>query len=451
MSTIIEQPRFSCALAAQHTVLAIPRALPIVHAGPGCASKTFNTLGSNAGSYGEGFGGGGHVSSTNTSEQEVVFGGEDKLRALIEGALQVLDGDLYVVLSGCTSGIVGDDVVSVAGDFLDQGQPVVGAETSGFKGNNYYGHELVVNSIIEQFVGDVEPEVRPGLVNVFSVVPNQDPFWRGDLEEIKRILEELGLEVHILFGNGCSGVEEWKDIPNAQFNLVLNPWVGLSTAQLLKRKYGTPYFHYPQLPVGGKATSKFLRELAEFAGLDQKKTQQVIQKEEDRFYEYIVSLADFLTDFRNNIPTELYAVGDSAYTLGTVDFLVNELGFDVRGVYAVDDPIDHELQAKLKEYAKELDPQIGETFHIESDGGVIQRDLQERIANSHRAVILGSSWEDQLARETGNLLLHLSIPLVDDVVVNRSFVGYNGGLRLAEELYAGIYRKGKIAVTTQTL
>ena len=71
----------------------------------------------------------------------------------------------------------------------------------------------MVNSIIEQFVGNVTPKVQKGLVNVFSVVPNQDPFWRGDLEEIKRILTGIGLEVQILFGNESAGISEWKNIP----------------------------------------------------------------------------------------------------------------------------------------------------------------------------------------------------------------------------------------------
>ena len=86
MNKLIEQPRFSCALAAQTTVLAIPRALPIVHAGPGCAAKTFHTLSDCSGNQGEGYGGGGQISSTNTGTKEVVFGGENKLRTLTENA-----------------------------------------------------------------------------------------------------------------------------------------------------------------------------------------------------------------------------------------------------------------------------------------------------------------------------------------------------------------------------
>ena len=37
MPKTIEQARYSCALAAMQTVVAIPRSAPILHSGPGCA------------------------------------------------------------------------------------------------------------------------------------------------------------------------------------------------------------------------------------------------------------------------------------------------------------------------------------------------------------------------------------------------------------------------------
>lgn len=449
MSTFIEQPRFSCALAAQQTVLAIPRALPIVHAGPGCAGKIFAFSSYGAGHQGEGYAGGGAISCTNTGEQEVVFGGEGKLRKLVDGAFQVLKGDLFVLLSGCTSGIVGDDVVSVARDFADRGKPVVGAETSGFKGNSIVGHEIVVREIIEQFVGDAAPSVRKGLVNVFSVVPFVAPFWRADLEEIKRVLSEIGLEVNILFGNGSAGVSEWKDIPNAEFNIVLSPWVGLEAARLLKEKFGTPFLHYPVLPVGAKATTKFLREVASTAGIAGEKIDAVVRREEKRFYDYFVSMGDFISDYKNNLPFELYAVGESSYAIGTSDFLVNELGFVPKGIYVIDEPKNEGIK-EVELALASLGDEFAGKLVFEADGGKIQADMRARIGKSGKAVILGSSWESSLARENNNLLVHLSLPLNDDVIVNRSFVGYNGGLRLMEELYAGVFRKGHIASTTQT-
>jgi nitrogenase molybdenum-iron protein beta chain len=449
-TTYIEQPRFSCALAAQQTVLAIPRALPIVHSGPGCVGKTFGFTSYGAGFQGEGYGGGGTVSCTNTNEQDVVFGGEEKLARFIEGAFKVLKGDLFVVLSGCTSGIVGDDVEQVASSFALQGRPIVGVETAGFKGNNYLGHELVVKGIIEGFVGDVE-EVNPkkGLVNVFSVVPCQNPFWRSDLEEIKRILEAVGLEVNILFGNGSAGVDEWKTIPQAQFNLVLSPWVGLETAELLKNKYGTPYLHIPYLPSGAEATSRALREIGVFAGLDPAKVEHVIQREEKRFYSYFISIADFLADFRNNIPFELYTVADSSYAAGLSGYLVNELGFVPEGVYITDDPPQQKYGA-IEKVIVDMAPEFNGTVSFLTDGGIIQEDIRKKLGKSNKAVILGSTWEDKLAAENGNLSIHVSLPINNSVIINRSYAGYNGGLRLMEDIYAGIFRKGNIASTTQT-
>ena len=142
----------------------------------------------------------------------MVFGGEKNLRSEVEGALKIMKGDLFVLLSGCTAGIIGDNTASVARDFAENGFPVVGAETSGFKGRAYIGHEIVVKAIIEQFVGDVERNVQKGLVNVFADVPAQNLFWRGDFEQIKILLEKIGLKVNILFGLTSEGISEWKNI-----------------------------------------------------------------------------------------------------------------------------------------------------------------------------------------------------------------------------------------------
>lgn len=444
MSTIIEQPRFICALGAQMTVLAIPGAFPIIHAGPGCASRLYRIMADECGNQGEVYNSGGHITSTNTTETEVVFGGEKKLRQTVDSALKVLDGKLYVILSGCTTGIIGDDIDSVASEFREEGYPVIAAETSGFKGNNYYGHELVLKAIIEQFVGNVRPNVKKGLVNVFSVVPNQDPFWRGDLEEIKRILTGIGLEVQILFGNESEGLSEWKNIPNAQFNILLSPWVGKNTVELLKKKYGTPYFHYPILPVGGKATSNFLREVGKFANLEKENVEKFIQKEEKRFYNYFVGLADFGTYSRARLPSELYTVGDAEYTLGVVDFLVNELGLTHKKTFIVDDAQGESLKKIIIENAEKYVPSVKDNVILEADGGKISKSLYELIGKSRKAIIFGSTWESFIAERTENNNVLFSLPLSNDVVLGKTFMGYNGGLRLIEEMYSGMFKTKKI-------
>lgn len=451
MSHLIEQAKFSCALGGLQTVLAISKGIPIVHAGPGCASRQFSYLGNGAGYQGEGYAGGGQISCTNSTQSEVIFGGERKLRATVEGTLKVMDGDLYVILAGCSAGIIGDDVKQVACEFADEGYPIVGVDTAGFRGNNYAGHELVVNAIIDQYISYEVPKanVEKGLVNVFSVVPFQDPYWRGDLEEIKRLLEGIGLKANILYGSSSNGFKEWMNIPNAEFNLVLSPWVGLSTAKKLEKIYKTPYLHIPVLPVGLKETGRFLRQVGEFAGLDKENVESFIAKEEKRYKDYFVSFGDLVSDFGCYLPYHLYTVADSAYGIGASKFLIEELGFTPKGFYEIDNP-DSKNKEAVESLLKEIDERYDGNIIFEGDNKVIQNDIEAKLTESGvRSVVLGSSWDKELVTSKNeSILVRLSLPVTDRVILNKSYVGYNGGLSLIEDIYSGLFADGMITNTT---
>ncbi len=438
MSTIIEQPRYSCAISAQQTVLAIPRAHPILHSGPGCSERSAYFSLTAGGAKGIGYTGGAHVSSTNSTQKEIVFGGIPKLRDTINGALKVIDADLYVVLTGCTSEIVGDDSFSAAQEFAQQGYPVVAAGTAGFKGNVYYGYKEVVCAIINQFVGDTEPNVRKGVVNVFSVVPYQNPYWQGDLEEIKRILQKLGLKVNILFGAESAGISEWKDIPNAEFNLLLSPWVGKEIVELLQQKYGTPYLEFPYVPVGAESTGRLLRKVGEYAGIEKAFVEQVIAEQEKTYYSYFADLENFLTLFNNEFAWEYFAVADSNYALGVSSFLTNELGMIPKGIYITDDA-KKPYQDKIRQQFLTENELFTDVLVFENDGGLVQRDLRSR-QGSDRELILGSTWEKILARETNKYYTSLSLPLTQDFTLNRSYTGYRGGLELLKEITRDMFR-----------
>jgi nitrogenase molybdenum-iron protein beta chain len=118
MREFVENPRVSCSLGGGLGVVgAIHRAVPIIHAGPGCG------LQASIGTQIDYLGGGTGCPSTNTYEKEVIFGGEQRLRETIQGTLDVIDGDVYVVLSGCTAGIIGDDVQGVIAELKTLGIP----------------------------------------------------------------------------------------------------------------------------------------------------------------------------------------------------------------------------------------------------------------------------------------------------------------------------------------
>lgn len=431
MSKLIEQPRYSCALGAQQSVVAIKRAVPIVHAGPGCSGKISALIG-----QGEGYAGGNTIPCTNSSEAEIVFGGEDKLRGVIEGSLKVIDADLYVVLTGCTSDMVGDDVGQVTKEFQDLGQPLVYVETGGFKSNNYVSHDTVIKAIIDQYVdkyAEQKEKKISGLVNVFATIPYQDPYWNGNLVELKRILEGIGLTVNVLFGTDSGGIQEWLSIPRAQFNIVASAWPGLEIVKHLQEKYETPYYHFPYLPIGGLETSKFLRNVVDFGKLDQEKAEAFIISEEEKFYSFIERTADFMLEFRYGLPRTFYTILDSTYAIGFAKYLLNELGILPARQYIIEDTPEI-YQEGIREQFRNISEKRSADVTFCIDGGKVQEEIRAN-QSKNRSLILGSGWDRDLAKEINADLLIISVPVNYRLVLNCGYAGYNGGLRAIEDIY----------------
>ena len=438
----IEQVRYGCSLGALASVIAIPGAIPITHCGPGCATKQFHALsGINAYQGGE-F----HVPSTNLGNQEVIFGGADRLDELIASTLKVMEADLFVVQTGCIPGLVGDDVGSVVRRYQKRGVPIVVAETSGYRGNNFTGHETVIRAIIDQFVDAGDAALQHGLVNVWSLLPYQNPFWRGDLAEIRRILEGIGLQVNILFGPASAGVAEWRAIPKAQFNLVLSPWLGLSTAAHLEDLYGQPFLHEPTIPIGAKATSAFLRRVVEFAGLDRARAEAFIAQEEKEHYVYLRDFACFYAGSTSQyrLPSQAIVVSESAYNLAVASFLVEQLGLNP-GPFVISENPPEELRETIQKQYRALADHSGAEAVFEQDGKRIHQIVRATDFTGELPIVFGSTWEAALADEIGAPLVEIGYPCTDEVVLSRAYVGYRGALQLIERTYTTVVRASTMA------
>ena len=72
------------------------------------------------------------------------------------------------------------------------------------------------------------------------------------------------------------GIKNIDKIASAEFNLLISPWVSVKNVKKMEKKLGIPYLHYSTLPIGAFETSKFLREVGKFAGVDEKKVEDVI-------------------------------------------------------------------------------------------------------------------------------------------------------------------------------
>jgi nitrogenase molybdenum-iron protein beta chain len=438
----IEQVRYVCSLGALTSVIAIPGAIPIAHCGPGCATKQFQALSSIHAYQGGEF----HVPSTNCGNREVIFGGADRLDELIATTLKVMEADLFVVQSGCIPGLVGDDVASVVEKYQRRGVPIVFAETSGYRGNNFTGHETVIRAIVDQYVGAYDGPREAGLVNVWSLLPYQNPFWRGDLAEIRRMLEGIGLRVNILFGPSSAGVAEWRSVPQAQFNLVLSPWLGVATARHLERKYGQPFLHVPAIPIGAKRCSAFLRQVTEFAGLDRRRTEAFIAGEEKEYYIYLRDFAAFYAGCTSQyqLPSQLVVVSESAYNLAVTAFMADQLGL-VPGRQIITEAPPEAFRDDIRAQYRALAEGVSADVAFVEDGYRMHQMIRDADFAGQLPIVFGSTWEGELARDLGAPLVEISYPTTDEVVLSRAYVGYRGALALIERTYTTVVRASTMA------
>jgi len=426
-----EQHRVGCALGGYYTALAIGGVLPVLHCGPGCQEQLQNVLavvngGQNAWPFHEMI-----LPCTSFCESDVVFGGEEQLRKTVSYALESYKADALIIVGGCVSAIVGDDIADVARGFGGADTPVLFAELPGFKGNNLYGHGEVLHAILDHFAPS-PGEVVPRMANVLGIVPFYDPFWEGTLENLSETLKAVGLTPNILYGRE-SGIENFKNVPRAEFNIVLSPWVDLDIAELLERRCGTPFFHYPAVPVGPAETKRFLRELAAYAKLDGGLVERYAADREDRYYYYINRSLSWIHECRN-ATREFVVISSAAAALSFSRFLIGDLGLVPLKIYIVED-VPSLYQSIVEEYFRDVDYDGPIEVVFTDDGGLAASELT-RDNLPGRPLILGSAWDYVLAQNLSLPYIPISAPLGDYPIGAKNYFGYDGGISLFCEYYA---------------
>lgn len=426
MSQILENPRGGCVLAGICSVLeAIDKVCPVYHSGPGCCMQTTAAEQGQSGHKSSCFVSGVSVPSSNMLEREVVFGGVNKLRTTIQGAVDIIDADAYFVLTGCTAGIIGDDIVSVTEEFQKKGHKVYPIETPGFAGDSNLGYEVVWNTFIDQVIEENVPKDET-LVNVFGIVPYHDPFWSGNLEEIKRILNRLGLKVNTFF-TGHQGMEDIRKCSGAALNIIINPWLFKGPAKKFEEKFGVPSLRIPGLPIGATDTTKFVREVAQALNLKKDLVEEVIAQEEDEVYHYLAQAIGVVSWKRFAV------VSDANSAVGLTRYLANDFSFSPVLV-VISEPIfrpeDKEriiAQISDLEYAKP--PKIVFTAD--------QYEINQAILTEEEdiSLVLGSSNEREAALLKDVQFLITSFPVSERLVLNRAYAGYRGSLTFTEDLY----------------
>lgn len=203
-----------------------------------------------------------YAMSTDMQEDEIIFGGEKKLKAAIEEAIAMFHPKAIGIFSTCPVGLIGDDVHAVARE-MEEKYPEVnifGFSCEGYKGvSQSAGHHIANNKVFTDVVGQIEQpkagEYRFNILGEYNI--------GGDAFEIERIIERCGMTLHSTF-SGNSAYEEFASAHTVDLNVVMCHRSINYLAEMMEKRYGIPWFKINF--IGAGATAKSLRKIAAYFG-----------------------------------------------------------------------------------------------------------------------------------------------------------------------------------------
>lgn len=422
MAAVVERPRNGCALhGAVQTLSEIGGIIPIVHANGGCSVQNYlaNRASGLAGGYVKGL----SVPGTNFQERHIIFGGASRLREQIKNTLKVFEGEVYIVLNSCESAMVGDDIEAMTREAREQGEPVIESLLAGFNGDSHYGYEALLTDLFKKLprVKKIEQNTDNKLVNIIGIVPNQDIYFKGDLEEISRILAGIGLKSNTFFNS--NGVKELETVQNARLNIVFSKW-GIRAAEYLKEEYGTDYIVFDRIPTGFDEVKEFVNTIGDKLMLCYDVVDNFTEKEKEYFDYYFSRVSDQF--YKGNFSKEVSLAGDEKTVRQIAEFIKKYLGARIKTAIITDFFPGDENPVDVK--AEELKG-LADNVKFSQDG----KEIYGILLRSDSDIIAGSSLEEEAAENAGSHLWEISYPIYGQTVLNKTYAGIRGAITLAED------------------
>lgn len=197
--------------------------------------------------------------STDMQDENIVFGGEKKLRQAIQEAYDIFHPKAIAVFSTCPVGLIGDDVHSVTREMKEKlGINIFGFSCEGYKGvSQSAGHHIANNGIFTHVIGTndtvKEGKYKVNLLGEYNI--------GGDAFEIERLFEKCGITLVSTF-SGNSSIDFFANAHTADLNMIMCHRSINYVAEMMEKKYGIPWIKVNF--IGARSTAKSLRKIAQY-------------------------------------------------------------------------------------------------------------------------------------------------------------------------------------------
>ncbi|MBM9614108.1 nitrogenase associated protein E [Desulfobulbus rhabdoformis] len=364
------------------------------------------------------------VLSTNLDQNQIIYGGEDELKAAIREVSEKYAPKVIFVATSCASGIIGDNVDGIIRDMRGRVEAeIMPVHCEGFSGEYRSGFDLVFRDLVKLMHPPTEEEKSRLARSVNIVGAKMGPERTEidtDLKELVRLVEAMGASINAVIAGNCS-LEQLHRAPSVAVNCALCLDIGYAVGTAMRDAFGTP-LNSTILPYGIAATESWLRGAATHLGLEAE-AEALMQQE------YAAIYADY-EEVRPHLvgKTAIIEGHDAIKSLAIAHMLDKDFG--MRAIIYNFHPWSTEARETSIDYMLEagLDPEILITKGTLALGRYesMQQTEDELLQflgglNPMETVYFGSS------------LSFPKIPLVDlNAILNRPRFGYRGALKVAQ-------------------
>ena len=276
--------------------------------------------------------------SSSMTEDAAVFGGLNNMIDGLANTYNMYKPAMIAVSTTCMAEVIGDDLNAFIKTSKEKGSVpddfnVTFAHTPAFVGSHITGYDNAMKGVISHFW-----DGKAGTVEKLERVPNNsinflggfDGYVVGNIREIKRIFETMGVEYTILgdqsdvwdtptdgeyrMYDGGTTLEQAANAVHAKATISMQEYCTEKTLALVK-EHGQEVAAFNH-PISVKATDAFIMKIAEIAGVE---IPEALARERGR-------LVDAIADSSAHIHGKKFAIyGDPDLCYGLAEFLL-ELG-----------------------------------------------------------------------------------------------------------------------------
>ncbi|MGB9129884.1 MAG: nitrogenase molybdenum-iron protein subunit beta [Thiobacillus sp.] len=350
--------------------------------------------------------------SSSMTEDAAVFGGLNNMIDGLANTHSMYKPKMIAVSTTCMAEVIGDDLNGFISTAREKGSvpadfPVPYAHTPAFVGSHITGYDNALKGIVSHFWEGKER--TPG--EKINFIGGFDGYTVGNLREVKRIFDMMGVDYTILADNsdvwdtpadgefrmydGGTTLDDAKAALNAKATISMQEYCTEKTLDYIaKTGQETVAFNHP---VGVAATDTFLMELSRITG---KPIPDALTKERGR-------LVDAIADSSAHIHGKKFAIyGDPDLCYGLAGFLM-ELGAEPVHVLSTNGGKAWEIKMQA---LFDSSP-FGKGCHVYPGKDLWH--MRSLLNTEPVDFLIGNTYGKYLERDTGTPLIRIGFPVFD--------------------------------------